>query len=265
MIGEADLQEYLDEIRRHVCSRCVERPEGGPPCAPLGKVCGVELHLPRLVSAVREVHSDWMAPYLDSTRQKVCESCPYLRRDCCPCPMDSLALLVVEAVEAVDRRRQPRGPGPGDGRPEAARASVEEVAGAYEEGAGTWTGCDWPTAFGPMLLDLNGMTAAQADARAAAADDLFDLEEEGVWGAATCWLEEVERRAWEAESEAALAVAAARAGHWDEAAEHARVAWSLEFSTGRPLRRSPPAWQRLYQAAASSARPHGRAALLMAE
>ena len=176
MIDEADLQEYLDEIRRHVCGRCVERPEGGPPCAPLGKVCGVELHLPRLVSAVREVHSDWMAPYLDNTRQKVCEACPYLRRDCCPCPMDSLALLVVEAIEAVDRRRQPRDPGPCDGRPEAWQASVEEVAGAYEEGAGTWAGCDWPTAFGPMLLDLNGMTAAEADARAAAANDAQSLE-----------------------------------------------------------------------------------------
>src|SRR5262245_61451051 len=165
MIGDADLQEYLDEIRRQVCGRCVERPEGGPPCAPLGKVCGVELHLPRLVSAVREVHSDWMPPYLDSTRRKVCETCPYLRHDCCPCPMDSLAVLVAEAVEAVDRRRQFRA-----GQPEAAQASVEEVVSAYEEGVGSWAGCDWPTAFGPMLLDLNGITAAEADAPAAAAD-----------------------------------------------------------------------------------------------
>ena len=37
--------EYLAEIRKQVCSRCVERPPGGPPCAPLGKQCGVEMHL----------------------------------------------------------------------------------------------------------------------------------------------------------------------------------------------------------------------------
>lgn len=106
MIAEADLQEYLEEIRHEVCSRCVERPPGGPPCAPLGKVCGVELHLPELVEAVREVHSEWMTPYLDSTRQKVCRSCAYLHHDCCPCPMDSLAVLVVQAIEIVDERRQ---------------------------------------------------------------------------------------------------------------------------------------------------------------
>ena len=79
---------------------------GGPPCTPLGKVCGVEMHLPQLVAAVHEVHSDFMAPYLDSTHKKVCESCPYLHHDCCPCPMDSLAVLVVQAIEAVDERRK---------------------------------------------------------------------------------------------------------------------------------------------------------------
>ena len=106
MITEADLQEYLDEIREEVCSRCVEQPLGGPPCTPLGKVCGVELHLPRLIEAVHEVHSEWMSPYLESTRQKVCQSCIFLHHDCCPCPMDSLATLVVQAIEAVDQRRK---------------------------------------------------------------------------------------------------------------------------------------------------------------
>src|SRR5262245_49533608 len=106
MIANPELNEYLEEIRKEVCSRCVERPPGGPPCAPLGKVCGVELHLPALVDAVRSVHSGWMGPYLDSTHEKVCRGCPYLHADCCPCPMDSLALLVAEAVEAVDERRQ---------------------------------------------------------------------------------------------------------------------------------------------------------------
>jgi hypothetical protein len=110
MIPEAELVEYLDEIRQEVCGRCVERPEGGPPCAPLGKVCGVELHLLQLVEAVREVHSDHMGPYLDSTRRKVCQCCPYLHESCCACPMDSLALLVVEAIEAVDARHRRRHP-----------------------------------------------------------------------------------------------------------------------------------------------------------
>ena len=31
MYAESDLDEYLEEIRQHVCSRCIERPPGGPP------------------------------------------------------------------------------------------------------------------------------------------------------------------------------------------------------------------------------------------
>jgi hypothetical protein len=255
MIAGPDLQEYLDEIRQEVCSRCVERPYGGPPCGPLGKPCGVELHLPQLIESVRQVHSDLIGPYLANNRHEICEQCPYLHHaEYCPCPMDSLAVLVVEAIEAVDRRRQQRGHGrevvaalPGCNQPDLA-----EVTGAYEAAAGTWTGCDWPTAFGPAALDLQGWTAAEAEARAveAAAAERKD------WEAAARWLREVERRAEEAETEAELAVRAAAAGDWAQAVEHAWVAWSIEFSTGRPFRQSPPAWQRLYKAVVGAARTH---------
>ncbi len=36
MTGQVELNEYLDEIRQEVCTRCMERPPGGPPCAPWG-------------------------------------------------------------------------------------------------------------------------------------------------------------------------------------------------------------------------------------
>jgi hypothetical protein len=102
VVTEADLDEYLAEIRAQVCGRCVERPPGGPPCAPLGKVCGVELHLPALVRAVREVKSDLIAPYLENNGERVCRFCRFLDRDICPCPLRYLAVLI---VEAVDQRR----------------------------------------------------------------------------------------------------------------------------------------------------------------
>jgi hypothetical protein len=66
----------------------------------------VELHLPQLVAAVHEARSGEMGPYLASTRRQVCEGCAYLHHDCCPCPMEQLALLIVLAVEAVDERRK---------------------------------------------------------------------------------------------------------------------------------------------------------------
>jgi hypothetical protein len=108
MLAQLDLAEYLDEIRNHVCSRCVERPEGGPPCAPLGKQCGVELHLPQLIDSIREVRSPAIAPYLEHNRCQVCQECQFLHSSICPCPMDYLAVLLVEAVEKVDERRRRR-------------------------------------------------------------------------------------------------------------------------------------------------------------
>ena len=76
MSAEAEVTEYLDEIRRQVCSVCVERPAGGPPCAPLGKQCGIEMHLPRLIDAIHAVRSDSLAPYLESSHRHICATCP---------------------------------------------------------------------------------------------------------------------------------------------------------------------------------------------
>jgi hypothetical protein len=106
MVAEAELADYLDEIRREVCSRCVERPPGGPPCAPLGKECGIEMHLPELIDAIHEVRSDSIVPYVLNNRHKICEHCTLLHSSVCPCPMDYLAVLLVQAVESVDRRQE---------------------------------------------------------------------------------------------------------------------------------------------------------------
>jgi hypothetical protein len=253
MIAQSELQEYVDEIRRDVCSRCVERPEGGPPCVPLGKPCGIELHLPQLVDSVRQVHSDLIAPYLECNRGHICSTCAYLESDHCPCPMDSLAVLLIEAVEAVDRRRAHRERGrqltaalPGSDRPDMAA-----ITHAFEQAVATWTGCDWPTVFGRSELNLQDWTAAEAETKAV---ETAGLEMGNDWQAAAEWLTEVEQRAEKAEAEAALAVTAANAGAWLEAVKHARRAWSLEFNTGRPLRHHPPTWQPLYEVIETTAR-----------
>jgi hypothetical protein len=252
MHAVAEMQEYLDEIRKEVCSRCVERPNGGPPCVPQGKLCGVELHLPQLVDAIHEVKSHFIAPYLDNDRKKICETCALRHSDFCPCPMDTLAVLVVEAVEAVDERRRRRAKGreliaslPGSDRP-----GMEEVARAYEEATGTWTGCDWPTVFGPTRLDLQDVTGAEAEAKAV---ESIGPANRKAWAEAALWLREVERRAEQAEKQASLAVAAANAGEWREAVKHAQRAWALEFSTGRIMRHDPTTWHRLYEVIEASA------------
>jgi hypothetical protein len=111
MIAEAELAEYLDEIRTQVCSRCIERPPGGPPCLPAGKQCGVELHLPQLIDAIHEIKSGSIMPYLVNNEQRVCDHCDHHNDfSLCPCPMKYLAVLVVQAVETVDLRRKQRLP-----------------------------------------------------------------------------------------------------------------------------------------------------------
>jgi hypothetical protein len=106
MNAEADFQEYLDEIRQYVCSRCIERPPGGPPCAPLGKRCGIELNLERLVDAVQAVHNYSLDPYIPVFHDEVCTHCTNEPTSQCPCPLKYLLLLAVEAIETVNERRQ---------------------------------------------------------------------------------------------------------------------------------------------------------------
>jgi hypothetical protein len=108
MVTAAEAEEYLAMIREKVCRYCPERPAGGPPCLPLGKKCGVELHLPELIDVIHQVHSGLIAPYIENNQNKICAHCALRHHSECPCPMERLAVLVVEAVEAVDDERQRR-------------------------------------------------------------------------------------------------------------------------------------------------------------
>ena len=254
MFVQAELAEYLDEIRQDVCSRCVERPEGGPPCTPLGKMCGVEMHLADLVESIHQVRSNRIGPYLDHNRQEICEKCVFLHSSVCPCPMDYLAVLVVQAVETVDERRAvSRGAvrikggvaqaGEAVDQQRSDRLTpaidVEEIRRVYQEATGAWTGCDWPAVYGNTRLNLQRWSAAQARVMAQT------LQSED-WLRAAEWLARIEHQAQLAEKRAGEAIEAASEGRWRDALISAEWAWALEFSTGRPLRHGPPlAWQRL--------------------
>ncbi len=108
MYQGTELEEYMTEIREQVCSHCIERPPHGPPCAPLGKRCGIELNLPELVDAVHGVHSQKIDPYLDQFHEQVCTHCPNRPTNQCPCPLEYLLTLAVQAIEDIDERRAER-------------------------------------------------------------------------------------------------------------------------------------------------------------
>ena len=104
MYEGTEFEEYMAEIREQVCTHCIERPPHGPPCAPLGKRCGIELNLPGLVKAVQEVRSGNIDPYIDKFHEDVCTFCPNRPTNQCPCPLDYLLTLAVQAIETVDER-----------------------------------------------------------------------------------------------------------------------------------------------------------------
>jgi hypothetical protein len=104
MVSQAMHEEYLAEIRAEVCSRCIERPPGGPPCLPRGKRCGVELHLPEIVQLARTSSSFCIDPYITHLHEDICAFCQNRVTNHCPCPLDYLLPLVIDAVEAVDAR-----------------------------------------------------------------------------------------------------------------------------------------------------------------
>jgi hypothetical protein len=63
------------------------------------------MHLPELIHSIHGVHCNLLEPYLDHNRRAICEKCALLHSSICPCPMDYLSALIVEAVETVDARR----------------------------------------------------------------------------------------------------------------------------------------------------------------
>lgn len=111
MYTQSQLDEYMAEIRDQVCSRCIERPPGAPPCAPQGKSCGIELHLEQIVELTHRTRNQAMDAYIERFHEDVCAHCANRTTDQCPCPLDPLLQLAIEAIETVDERRRQAAPG----------------------------------------------------------------------------------------------------------------------------------------------------------
>lgn len=105
MYTEEQLAEYMDAIRKEVCTHCIERPPGGPPCGPLGKRCGIEVNLRQIVDSVHAKYSPTMESYTANFHEMVCTHCANRQTDQCPCPMEYLLILAVQAIESVDESK----------------------------------------------------------------------------------------------------------------------------------------------------------------
>lgn len=105
MATENEYQPYLDELRASVCSHCIERQPGNPPCSEHGWPCGIELHIPEMVETCRQTDSSLIDPYIQQLHDKICANCQFNGGLTCPCPLDYLLELAVEAIERVESRR----------------------------------------------------------------------------------------------------------------------------------------------------------------
>ena len=105
MYTQAELDEYMAEIREQVCAHCIDRPPGGPPCAPHGKTCGVEQHLAEIVDIAHSTCSHVIDPYIERFHDDVCQHCAARVTRHCPCPLDALLVLAIGAIETVDERK----------------------------------------------------------------------------------------------------------------------------------------------------------------
>jgi hypothetical protein len=110
MNTQHQLDEYLAEIREQVCSRCIDRPPHGPPCGLHGKPCGIELHLAEIVELAHTTHSRMIDPYIERFHADICAHCANRETPHCPCPLDPLLLLAIEAIDTVDERHSPGKP-----------------------------------------------------------------------------------------------------------------------------------------------------------
>ena len=104
MIERDHLDEYMSQIRNQVCILCIKRRPEAPPCAPHGKRCGIELHLPEIVELTHSISDQTMDPYIERFHDDLCSHCANRTTDQCPCPLETLLQLAVEAIESVDER-----------------------------------------------------------------------------------------------------------------------------------------------------------------
>lgn len=105
------MEEYESLIKKRISVACPDRKDDGTCDPPEGRLCALELNLPEIVKAVRAVKSDKIIDYADSIRDIVCEQCinrdehgECIYQDRMQCCLDNFMVIVVDAIEEVDRR-----------------------------------------------------------------------------------------------------------------------------------------------------------------
>ena len=102
---------YQRSIMERICAACVDRRADGSCGLDPALECEVEKHLPEMLTLVKGVTSDRIGDYVERLRQNVCRVCNEAEGDgSCgirsrlDCTLDRYLVLVVEAIEDLERR-----------------------------------------------------------------------------------------------------------------------------------------------------------------
>ncbi len=99
-------------VLNRVCAVCTERTADGQCGLEKGSSCALFTYFHRVVQAVESVDSPGMPAYVDAVRREVCAICPEQdrtgfceTRQQARCALEAYLPLVVEAIEAADRKK----------------------------------------------------------------------------------------------------------------------------------------------------------------
>jgi len=108
-----DYSKYYNAIKEKICLHCPDSDDDGQCKLSGGRVCGVELHLEKMIHIVKTITSKKMDDYIEAMRALICDHCAnqaesgtcILRQEI-ECALDSHLALVVDMIEEIDKADQ---------------------------------------------------------------------------------------------------------------------------------------------------------------
>lgn len=113
-------QEYLDEIRERICSKCVDGDGKGNCLISKNAECAVVRFFPQILEVVHSTYATSMEPYEAALRNKVCGACVHQSsdgtcsmRDGVDCSLDRYFPMIVQMIEELELGKRFSNPGTG--------------------------------------------------------------------------------------------------------------------------------------------------------
>jgi len=101
-----NLEREWRAVVQNVCAHCIDADANGVCLLKSDEECGLRMHFPAIVRAIRSQRADDLQPYLNALRSEVCAHCKLQssdgeceRRSALDCGLDRYFALVVEAIE----------------------------------------------------------------------------------------------------------------------------------------------------------------------